>query len=63
MIIVRIIGEEVGVSISEKDITIQKGKIFIQVSALYKNRVFISKEAILKKINEALPELYIKEIF
>lgn len=62
-IITHIILESTGVTIKEEDITIQKSNIYIQNSSLAKNRIFLNKENIIKKINERIENLNIQEIF
>jgi len=61
-IISRIIQETTQVFIPETEISIQKDVVYLQASPLYKNRVFLMKEDILKKINEAIVDLSVKEI-
>jgi hypothetical protein len=62
IIICRLISETAGVEVKEKEIKIQNKTLFIQGSMLSKNRIFLQKEAVLKKINESLPDLQVKEI-
>lgn len=59
----KILLEVAGVTIVENNIQIKNKTIHIQASSLYKSRIFIKKEEILKVINENHPELEIKEIF
>jgi hypothetical protein len=62
IIICRIMSETAGVEVGENEIKIQNGTLFIQGSLLSKNRVFLQKEELIKKINESLPDLRVKEI-
>lgn len=50
------------VSVAPKNISIQRGTVFVEAGALQKNLIFLNKEEILKKISESLPDLHIKEI-
>jgi|APGre2960657505_1045072.scaffolds.fasta_scaffold28275_2 cystathionine beta-lyase family protein involved in aluminum resistance len=59
----KILLEVAGVNVVENNIQIKNKTIHIQASSLYKSRIFIKKEEILKVINENHPELEIKEIF
>lgn len=59
----KILLDVAGVTILENNITIKNGVIHIQASSLYKSRIFIKKEEILKVISVNHPELEIKEIF
>jgi hypothetical protein len=59
----KILLDVAGVTILENNITIKNGVIHIQASSLYKSRIFIKKEKILKVISVNHPELEIKEIF
>lgn len=61
-VMVRIMADVADVSITEKDLSIQKGTVYIISTAFIKSRIFIKKEEILKKIQEELPNLRIKEI-
>lgn len=61
-IVIRIVSEIAGVTIIEREISMQKNTIYLGASALAKSRIFMNKESILQKITEELPDLYIKEI-
>jgi hypothetical protein len=62
VIISRIISEVIGVTLSDECIEIKKETLYVQGSALYKNRIFINKENILQKIQTSLPHLFLKDI-
>ncbi len=51
-VLVRVLGEVVGINISPEKISIKNGEIFLNVSPAIKNTVFIKKETILLKLKE-----------
>jgi hypothetical protein len=61
-ILKRIILEETGVNVLEKNINLFKEKIYINGSSIQKNIIFLKKQELLKKIKEALPDSLIKDI-
>ncbi len=61
-IIRQIIQEVSGVEVIEEEITIQKATVYIQSGFLSKNRIFLTKESIIEKINTLLPDLLIRDI-
>lgn len=61
-IIARILFETTQVSIGESEITIKGETLYLQSSALSKSRVFTQKEQVIRKINEAIPDLHIREV-
>lgn len=59
----KIILEVAGVTVIEDSIQIKNKIVYIQTNSLYKSRIFIKKEEILKTINDKHPKLEIKEMF
>lgn len=61
-VISAILQEEIGVTIQREVISIDKEVITIQMGSIIKNQIFLKKDLILKRIQEALPDLKIKNI-
>lgn len=61
-VVVSVIKEVTGLSISADNIKIQKGSIFLQIHPAQKNIIYIKKEELLVKVQAALPDLFISSI-
>jgi hypothetical protein len=48
-----IISEVIGIEIKTKDIRIKNGVIYLNIKPIYKNEIFIKREKIFSKIQEA----------
>ena len=57
-----IIFEVARVKVLESEMSVQKGTVFIQSSPLYKNRIFLMKGEIIKRVNLEAPELGVIDI-
>lgn len=61
-VIVSVIKEVTGLSISPDTVKIQKRSVFLQIHPAQKNIIYIKKEELLTKIQATLPDLHISSV-
>ena len=54
--------EAVGIRIEKKEMTVVDGVLFLSVSSIVKNEVYMSKRGVLKKMRAILGEKAVKDI-
>ena len=60
--LIRIVKNDFGVELCKKDITINKGMVYIDANSCVKNEIYVKKTKLIKKINEMSINKTIKDI-